>query len=142
MQEVSQKISMQRCQGAIRYSGITIMSCDVNIRVDFPFEFNISSVDAAFQRKKCQSIPFVQLTIFFRLERHHDSTCSVHQAPSDVQVLCQHDLEMIGTSVLVNRSRGHLERRHVRYLSSHFELDNSPHGGVSINSLHQNRVAV
>lgn len=84
-------------------------------------------------------------TISSRVERHHDSTCSVHQAPSDVQVLCQHDLEMIGTSVLVNqcvRSRGHLERRHIRYLSSHFELDNSPHGGVSINSLDQSRVTV
>lgn len=84
-------------------------------------------------------------TIFSRLERHHDSTCSVHQAPSNVQVLCQHDLEMIGMSVLLIqclRSRGRLERRRIMYLSSHFELDNTPHGGVGIDSLDQGRVAV
>lgn len=32
-------------------------------------------------------------TVFSRLKSHHNPTCSIDQTSSDVQVLCQHDLQ-------------------------------------------------
>lgn len=84
--------------------------------------------------------------MFSRLESHHDPTCSIHQTLSDIQVLCQHHLEMIKTPIAVIRhirSRGDLKTTSkIGYLSSHFELDDSAHGAVGIDSLDESRVAV
>lgn len=82
-------------------------------------------------------------TVFSRLESHHDSTCSIDQTPGDVQVLRQHDLEMIRIDSH-DPTRGDLKRRRskIRYLSSDFELDDSAHGAVGVDGFDESRVAV
>lgn len=91
-------------------------------------------------------------TVFSRLKSHHNPTCSVDQTSSDVQVLCQHDLQKNNSlsSVTLSWLWHILEvlcctpgcSRCADYLSAHFELDKSADGAVSVDRLDQSWVAI
>lgn len=95
--------------------------------------------------------------MFSRLKRHDNPSCSVHQTSSYIQVLRQHNLQIKNKisqcffyteterSVHMLNCSGYGwddPREKQTYLSSHFELQQSADGAVSIYSLLQDRVTI
>lgn len=125
---------------------------DYVIVANMRFSINLDFSELTFLHFVSRSIEKKQtnkkqtLTMFSRLKSHHNPSRSIHQTSSHIQILRQHDLKKSEQKPQTEHSSWHISRdretRKEAYLSSHFELDQSADGAVSVYSLHQGWVTV
>lgn len=119
----------------------------------FKFQYYLALLSKRFWSEGLRKIIWQTNTVFAALEVHHNPARPVHQTSSDIQVLCQHDLHRnqdhqssssssqwrVSDQECVMQTQ---RRAHTKYLSSHFELDDSANGAVSVYRADQSGITV